>query len=208
MRSLRIAAALMAATPLLLAGCGDNNDADPTATLPVQSTLTSAATATPGAERSPTAATSPTTAATPTTASVSPCTDDLELSTAPAGAAAGTHFAALIVTNVGQQPCTVFGFPGVSLLDTSGAQVGPAAERNTAFQPATVLLAPGEKANATAGFPNWQNFDAGVCPTESTSVRLYPPDNLDSLIVPFGDHACPGFSVKPFEAGIGDAQQQ
>lgn len=203
------------ATPLLaaalLAGCGgdDTDESTPTASPAISSTLTLV----PGSSATvrPTEVTrSPTTPATATSApSTGRCeTDNLSLEPLPAGAAAGTHFVALVVTNTGDEPCIIQGYPGVSLLDSSGKQIGPAAERNPAFPSTPVTLQPGEKANATIGLPAWQNFDANVCPQESVSIQVYAPDNLDSLVVPFTDHACPGFSVRTFEAGVGEGRVQ
>jgi hypothetical protein len=137
--------------------------------------------------------------AVPTT---SRCTSaNLALSTESAGAAAGTHFVSLILTNTSGTDCTLTGFPGVSLLDGSGAQLGAPADRNTAVSSETLTLKPAESAHAVAGFPNYQNFPAGQCAGPSTSLKLFPPDDLKALTVAVADYACPGFSVQVFQPG-------
>lgn len=209
MRWMILAAPLMATA--LLSGCGGDDADKPTPTsLATASSSTTASPSSNATARPTEVASTPTIAATSTARpGGGPCeTENLSLEPLPAGAAAGTHFVALVLTNTGEEPCTIQGYPGVSLLDASGKQIGPAAERNPAFPSTPVMLEPGDKANAMIGIPAWQNFEANVCPQESVSIQVYAPDNLDALIVPFADHACPGFSVRTFEAGVGEGETQ
>jgi hypothetical protein len=143
--------------------------------------------------------------ATATTPAVKRCaTADLALSQEPGGAAAGTHFLSLVLTNTSGAECSLTGFPGVSLIDSAGKQIGQPADRNPAVTPQTVTLKPGESAHATAGFPNYQNFPAGQCSGPSAAVKIYPPDELNALTIPVTDYSCPGFSVQVVQPGTNE----
>ncbi len=200
----RLARWLASATALSLlcfaaTACGDDDDGGDTTPSP-----TSAVTQ-PGSSptKPPVTATSqPTTQPTEAPPAVQPCaTSDLALSQESAGAAAGTHFLSLVLTNTSGAECTLRGFPGVSLIDAGGNQVGEPAERNDAIDPTLVTLQPGEAAHATVGFPNYQNFPAGNCEGPSASIKLYPPDELTALVINEVDYSCPGFSVQVIQPG-------
>jgi hypothetical protein len=185
------------------AACGDDDSDDPTPT-----TSATSPTATESHEgtstRPPATATRP--AETPSGGAPAHCTaDDLTLSALNAGAAAGTHFFALSVKNVSADDCSLNGYPGVSLTDASGEQLGAPTERNPAVAATPVVLAPGEAAHAMVGLPNHQNFPAGSCEGPSASLVMYPPDETEAMTVPFEDYACPGFSVRVFEPGANEA---
>lgn len=199
---LRAAGCVLATLGLVAAtaACGDDSDKPSATSTPVQS-VTSTTTTQP--QPSPTR-TVPAPSATPTESApaVKRCaTADLALTTLPAGAAAGTHFLSLVLTNAGGAECTLTGFPGVSLIDAAGQQVGSPADRNGAIMPEVVTLQPGESAHAVAGFPNYQNFPAGKCSGPSASVKVYPPDDLTALVAPLADYSCPGFSVQVVQPG-------
>ncbi len=181
------------------AACGDDDDSnDTTPTTAAGETRTPSATATrPGA-------TTPA-GETPDGGGVPRCgPDDLEMSLLNAGAAAGTHFFAISVENTSEDDCGIAGFPGVSLVDASGKELGEPAERNPAVGAVPITLAPGEAAHAMMGLPNHQNFPAGECDGPSESIVVYPPDELEAMTAPFEDYACEGFSVRVFEPGANE----
>jgi len=127
-------------------------------------------------------------------------TADLSLALQDAGAAAGTSYKWVVLTNSSGPTCTLFGYPGVSLVDASGALLGKPAERNPVHAPQVVTLHPGESGYATVGFPNAGNFSPGTCTAESASMRVYPPDELRSLLTTVHEAYCPGFSVSVITA--------
>lgn len=187
----------------LMAGavaCGDDGDSpDATTTPPASATVIPATPTRASQEPTKPAATATSTESAP---AVKRCaTADLALTTESAGAAVGTHFLSLVLTNKGGAECTLTGFPGVSLVDGAGRQVGHPAERNGAIMPETVALQPGDAAHAIAGFPNYQNFPAGSCDGPSVSLKVYPPDDLTALVTPVADYSCPGFSVQVVQPG-------
>ncbi|MEO8538329.1 MAG: DUF4232 domain-containing protein [bacterium] len=194
---LGLAIGILAAIGCGLVACGGDDASTPTIGATSTAIESTRVPTTPAA-----AATSSSTQPVPT---VRRCaTADLALATESGGAAAGTHFLALILTNTSGADCTVSGFPGVSLVDGVGQQVGEPAERNTAVAVQTLTLKPSESAHATAGFPNFQNFPSGKCAGPSVNLKVFPPDELNALTVPLIDYACPGFSVQVFKPGKTD----
>ena len=109
-RTGRIAAALACAAlcPVLAAGCSSSSSSGtpPAATTTVTVTSSAAATAT-SASASPSAA-----AACATTA--------LKITQSAPNGAAGHFYLTLVFTNTSSAPCTLYGYPGVSLV--TGAQ--------------------------------------------------------------------------------------
>src|SRR6202035_4618438 len=87
----------------------------------------------------------------------------LRISLGGGGAAAGTDFTVIDFTNSGSASCTLYGFPGVSLTNSSGAQIGAGATRSPSKAPTLVTLAPGAKASAELGVANAQNYPAADC---------------------------------------------
>ncbi len=195
MRWTRNLGGLMAAG-LLAAGCDNVGDDRSVPTEPAPSATATAP------EATPTVTEAPTTTPTPPANDLTRCqAENLSLQALAAGGAAGTHFSALALTNEGQDPCSLTGFPGVSLVDGSGDILGEPAARNEAVPVERILLGPGQSAHATIALPNYQNFPSGRCEGPSASLVLYPPDSTQSLTVAFEDYVCPGFSVQAFERG-------
>lgn len=105
--------------------------------------------------------------------------------------------------NVSGSACTLYGYPGVSLLaGTPLAQVGAAATRSTAAAPALVTLAPGQAAHALLRVVQALNYPKATCsPTPTTELRIYPPNQTASVNVPFKSTGCASTSVKLLTIG-------
>jgi hypothetical protein len=127
-------------------------------------------------------------------------TADLSASLEEAGAAAGTHYRWLVLTNSSGPTCSLAGYPGVSLVDASSHQLGQPATRNPVHAPQVVTLHHGRSAYALVGFPNAANYPPGKCTANSANLRVYPPDELQSLLVTVQESSCPGFSVAAISA--------
>lgn len=124
--------------------------------------------------------------------------EDLRGSLGPTDAGAGQRYTVLVLTNTGTRTCRLRGFPGVSLLDASGSQLGEAAGREGPAGP-SISLAPGEEASAvlhtsSAGI-------GGACTPTSTRIRVYPPDTTIPLDIPAAYTACGTFQVSTLVAG-------
>nr|WP_269093099.1 DUF4232 domain-containing protein [Corynebacterium accolens] len=118
--------------------------------------------------------------------------------------AAGSRLVDIVLTNTSGEECTLTGFPGVSAVTgNDGTQLGPAALRETGTEAATVTLAPGAQARAGLKITNVGLLDAAACqPQDADGLRIYPPENTDSLYVAVpGLQGCAGevdiLSVQP-----------
>lgn len=104
--------------------------------------------------------------------------------------AAGTIYYDLEFTNLSGSTCTLFGYPGVSATNLTGAQLGSAAVRIGAT-PQTVTLANGATATALLGIAQAGILPPTQCgPTTAAGLRIYPPGQTQSKRVPFPFPAC------------------
>jgi hypothetical protein len=126
-------------------------------------------------------------------------TSQLTASLGGSEGAAGSLFRNLVLTNHSGTTCHLTGFPGVSLLDAGGKQIGqPAAREHEGYQP--VVLKPGGSASDTIHTVNHM----GSCLPTSTSLRVYPPGNRASLVIPAKIDNCDNlFTITPMTAGSG-----
>jgi hypothetical protein len=110
------------------------------------------------------------------------------------GAAAGHVQLEVRVTNTGSSPCTLRGYPGVSLVTgTEGAQLGAPAQR-TPGPEGLVTLAPGAKAVALVQLAQASNFpNCGVTP--AAGFRVYLPDDTAAQFAPLVEQGCSSTSV-------------
>ncbi|MEY9846921.1 DUF4232 domain-containing protein [Streptacidiphilus sp. MAP5-3] len=117
-------------------------------------------------------------------------------------AGAGQIYSYLVVTNHSSAPCHVTGYPGLSMLDAHGAQIGaPATYEHIGYSP--VVLAPGASASDTIHTVNRQTNNPSECLPTSTSMRIYPPGSRASLVFPGQVTNCDNlFSVTPFGPGV------
>jgi uncharacterized protein DUF4232 len=177
----RIAVAALLSTAALLAAC---DTASQSAGGPAAAgTPTAAATSTSTAPASPAPATSSSGSAAVTMCATSAL--KAAVNTAKPGAAAGSIYYPLDLTNVSGSTCTVFGYPGVSFVTgPSGTLIGRAATRNPVKPATTVTLAPGQVAQAG-------NYDPAQCkPVTAHWLRIFPPDQTAPLYVSFTTKAC------------------
>lgn len=128
--------------------------------------------------------------------------DELTLTLASGdGGGAGTTNQMIVLTNSGKRTCTLAGFPGVSLVNDNGNQVGSPAERAKNYTEKTITLAPTKQAKATLSFEDPGNFNAGECKTGATKLRVYPPNDTGYLSIAstMVTAWCPGFDISPVQ---------
>ena len=114
---------------------------------------------------------------------------------------AGNIYIPLVLKNTGSRTCSVAGFPGVSLLDAAGAQIGQPATRETGFPEAAVKLAPGAQASTALHTAN-EGIAPGGCLPPSAKVRVFPPNELDAIEIAGTVTVCGNlFSLSPLVAG-------
>ncbi|HEY3871252.1 MAG TPA: DUF4232 domain-containing protein [Actinocrinis sp.] len=128
---------------------------------------------------------------------------------APDGVAAGSSYLPLEFSNTGTGDCVLDGYPGVSAVAADGTQLGSSATWNPVITPSAVVLAPGDTAHIVLQVATVANYPTDVCePTEAYGLRVYPPNQTASVVLPFAIGACtesgPTFlSVDAVNAGVG-----
>ncbi|MEX5298064.1 DUF4232 domain-containing protein [Kocuria sp. CPCC 205292] len=116
-------------------------------------------------------------------------TSQLEAAATPVGGAAGSVHVDLVLSNAGAGPCTLAGYAGVSFVDAAGTMIGSPAVRDATVPGTGRVLAPGE--SAVAGLRVGQAANHQSCDARSaTGLRVYPPENTESVVIPFPVEAC------------------
>jgi len=110
-------------------------------------------------------------------------TTHLEVALARTGAAAGSVYDTVRLTNTGTATCTLYGYPGVSLVGHgNGTQIGAAARRDHGFTPRTVTVRPGASTTFIVQVTQAANYPPSDCsPTPADGLRIYPPGNTAAL---------------------------
>jgi hypothetical protein len=110
----------------------------------------------------------------------------------PGSNAAGSVYYTLKFTNLSGHTCTLDGHPGVSAVSLRGRRVGsPAAWAPPAARPVT--LANGATAYALLQYSDVVTSNSGPAPCDpvmAAGLRVYPPDQTASRIVPIPLKAC------------------
>jgi hypothetical protein len=203
-RSLSIAAVLVASV-LTLAACGGSDSKKAASTTSTtKATTTRTATTTTNASTSTSGAPTTTSSATTTTGrNPNHCaTSSLAVVLRDGSPGAGQVYANLVFTNKGAAACTMSGYPGVSLLNASGAQIGQPATRNGGTV-VSVRLTPGGSASSVLHTVNG-GIAPGPCLAPSVSVKVFPPNELDAITAPGVFTVCGNqFDVAPVVSGTG-----
>jgi hypothetical protein len=106
-------------------------------------------------------------------------------------AAAGSVLYELELTNLSGHACALRGYPGVSGVDTAARQLGTPATRNPRFPVRTIVLAPGRTASAALKIADIGVFPPAKCTsTTAAGLRVYPPGQTASKVVPYPFRAC------------------
>jgi len=105
---------------------------------------------------------------------------------------AGGVYQVIDFTNTSGSTCTLYGYPGVSLV--SGPpymQIGLAAKRSTSTPRTLVTLAPGATANALLQIVDALNYPTASCgPAKATALKIYPPDQTVPVYLPNTSNGC------------------
>ncbi len=104
---------------------------------------------------------------------------------------AGTIYYTLNFTNLSGSTCTLRGYPGVSAVSLTGAQLGRSATRNTGTRVRTISIRNGRTATAYLGIVEAGNFPSSSCrQVTAAGLRIFPPNQASSKTVPFPFAAC------------------
>lgn len=184
MRRLLLGAAPIVVAALLVASCGSAAQSG-------SPSGHTAATATPPSGPPPTA--------TPSAASSQPAVQrcqvsQLSLAVTDETASSGQLARVFILTNAGRSTCTLYGYPGLLMLDGAGKPVPTTVVREQPPSPEQrVTLAP----DGTASFLAWwwnQNRYTTPCPL-SQQVEVTPPNAYSHLTIPLSIQPCPDGTI-------------
>ncbi|HEX2823340.1 MAG TPA: DUF4232 domain-containing protein [Streptosporangiaceae bacterium] len=166
----------------------------------------SSSSSTPAAVATTTVTASPTTpaasTATATTGGSGPVsspaacqTTSLQVKQGLAQGYAGGVYEVIDFTNTSTSPCTLYGYPGVSLVSGPPyTQIGLSAKRSTTSASAPVkliTLAPGATANALLQIVDALNYPPATCgPTKATALKVYPPNQTVPVYLANTSTAC------------------
>jgi hypothetical protein len=172
-----------------VAGCASSGSSQPGAPGSTAAASPTAGTAT-GSSNTPAVA-SPSSA----TAAAGPAacpTSSLRVKQGVGQGYAGGVYQVIDFTNTSGSSCTLYGYPGVSLV--SGPpymQIGLAAQRSTSTPRKLVTLAPGATANALLQIVDALNFPTASCgPAKSTALKIYPPNQTVPVYLPNTSNGC------------------
>ena len=188
-----LGAAALAGAVALLAGCGSGS---PAATPASAATVHASASSRPagagtGSPQASTVPASASPAATGTSAAACP-TRSLSVKPGLAQGAAGSIYQVLDFTNISAVPCTLYGYPGVSLAGGKPVtQIGLAAARTHNTPVTLVTLAPRAVASALLRIVAAGNFPAAKCQlVKATYLQIYPPNQTTPVYLAYQAQAC------------------
>jgi hypothetical protein len=124
-------------------------------------------------------------------------TTALTASLGPGNGAAGSSYYPIEFTNVSGTTCSLYGYPGVSFVATSGAQVGAAAAEDPTYPRLLVTLTPGSTVHAELRITDAQNYPPSTCiPASIHRLKVFPPGQTSALYINLSAMACSSTSVQ------------
>ena len=134
------------------------------------------------------------------TAPTACATSSLSAKAGLAQGTAGSIYQVIDFTNISNAPCSLYGYPGVSLASgasaTQATQVGAAASRSTASAATLVTLGPGQTANALLQIVEAGNYPSATCTPVTTSyLQIYPPNQTTPIYLGYQSTGCASSSV-------------
>jgi Protein of unknown function (DUF4232) len=193
-RAARLAIAVAAvACGAVVAGCSSSSSTPSTPT--VTTTVTASPTSPAGSGSTSPGATGGTSAgSSPHAVGAAACaTSVLQVKLGLGQGYAGGTYQVIDFTNNSSTSCTLYGYPGVSLVSGPSPykQIGLAAKRNSTTPVKLITLAPGATANALLQIVDALNYPSSACgPTKATDLRIYPPNQLDPIYVATTAQGC------------------
>ena len=174
-----------------LAGCASSGSSQPGAS-------GSSPAASPSAPAAASSSNTPAVAPSSPAAGAPACaTSALQVKLGPSDGYAGGVYQTIDFTNTSSSPCTLTGYPGVSLVTGPPyKQLGVPAKRSTSTSAKVVTLAPGATANAVLQVVDALNFPSPSCePAKASALKVYPPNQFTAVYLPDTSYGC-GKSVQ------------
>jgi Domain of unknown function (DUF4232) len=170
-----------------VAGCASSGSSQPAASGSTPAASPSAPAATSSSNTPAVVAPSSPAAGTPACA-----TSALQVKLGSSDGYAGGVYVIIDFTNTSGSSCTLFGYPGVSLVTGPPyKQIGLAAKRSTSTPKKLVTLAAGATASAQLQIVNALNFPSATCgPAKATALKIYPPNQTEPVYLPNTSTGC------------------
>ena len=147
--------------------------------------------AAPGSNTAP--ATGPASSLSPAATGPPPCaTSGLNVTLGSSSGYAGGVDQTIVFTSTSAATCTLYGYPGVSLVSASPyTQIGLAAQRGSTTPVKLITLASGATASAVLQVVNALNFGTATCsPTKAAFLRIYPPNQTAPVYLADTSQVC------------------
>jgi hypothetical protein len=170
-----VAAALICVA--LAAGCGSSSSSSSSPAAPSGSASSSSPAAAGGSTTAPPSA--PSTSQSPAVTGPRACaTSALNVTLGVSQGYAGGVYETIVFTNTSGATCTLYGYPGVSLVSAPPyTQIGLAAKRAGTTPVKLITLATGASANALLQVVDALNFGSATCSaTKAAFLRIFPPN--------------------------------
>jgi hypothetical protein len=170
-----------------VAGCASSGSGQPAASGSTPAASPSAPAATSSSNTPAVVAPSSSAAGTPACA-----TSALQVKLGSSDGYTGGVYVVIDFTNTSGSSCTLFGYPGVSLVTGPPyKQIGLAAKRSTSTPKKLVNLAAGATASAQLQIVDALNFPSATCgPTKATALKIYPPNQTAPVYLPNTSSGC------------------
>ena len=171
-----------------VAGCSSSGSSQPAASGSTPAASSSAPSAPAASSSNTPAVVTPSSSAPGTSACV---TSALQVKLGSSNGYAGGVYVLIDFTNTSGSTCTLFGYPGVSLVTGPPyKQIGLAAKR-TSTPKKLVTLAAGATANAQLQIVDALNFPSANCgPAKATALKIYPPNQTEPVYLPNTSSGC------------------
>jgi hypothetical protein len=184
----QVAAALM----VLAAVASCSSSSSSSGTSPTAPSTTSSV-STPATSGTSAPATAASTSLSPAVTGPAACaTSALKVTLGSPSGYAGGVYQTIVFTNTSGASCSLYGYPGVSLV--SGPpynQIGLAAQRSSTVPVKQITLAAGASANAVVQIVDALNFPSASCsPTQAAYLRVYPPNQTAAVYLADSSEAC------------------
>ena len=182
------AAALISAAAV--AGCASSGTSSPPAA--TGSTAPTPTTASPASTSGNTPAVASPSSATAAAGPAACPTSSLRVKQGVSQGYAGGVYVVIDFTNTSGSACTLYGYPGVSLVSGPPyAQIGLPAKRSTSTPKKLVTLTPGATAHAQLQIVDALNYPPASCgPTKATALKVYPPNQTVPVYLPNTSNGC------------------
>ena len=170
----------------MAAGCASSSSSS-------SSPASSASSSSPAAGGTTAPAPPPATSQSPATTEPLACaTSDLKVTLGAPNGYAGGVYETIVFTNTSGAACSLYGYPGVSLVSAPPyTQIGLAAKRSRTAPVKLIVLASGTSASAVLQVVDALNFPASTCsPTQAAFLRVYPPNQTVPVYLPDTSQIC------------------